>query len=354
MIFNLSLVNFRSYKQESFEFNSGVNLIIGPNASGKTNLIEAVSLICTQKSFRLKGVDLINHQSDFFKLQAIDQNNYIRELSYDLQDNKLIKKYLINRVELKKNTQKKQIPVVVFEPSDLNIVNGSSEKRRSYIDNINKNLYLDYQTDLINYRRVVDQRNSLLKRPQSRVTDFFPWNIRLVEIANRLIKRRIALINQLNEEISSIYNQIAKNKKYSIEIRYKSQFDLDKYANQLLKKIEDNFMEEKRHHYTLFGPHHDDLIFIFNDKDAKSTASRGEIRTLILVLKILEANLVEENSHNKPILLFDDVFSELDGSRRKYLTEYFKKYQIFITTTDADVIIKDFSKSSNLILLNNP
>jgi len=353
MIFNLSLNNFRSYKEESFEFNSGVNLIIGPNASGKTNLIEAVSLICNQKSFRLKGADLINYQAQFFKLQAIDQDSNIRELFYYLQDDKLIKKYLINHVEIKKKTLNKQIPVVIFEPTDLNIINGSAEKRRFFVDNINKNLYLDYQTDLNNYRRIVDQRNSLLKLPQSKIVDFFPWNIRLAEIANRLIKRRISLINYLNQQINSIYNQIAINKKYSIEIHYQSQFELDKYANQLLKKFEDSFIEEKKYHYTLFGPHHDDLLFTFNDRNAKSSASRGEIRTLILVLKILEANLIEEKSNYKPILLFDDVFSELDGSRRKYLTEYFKKYQIFITTTDADVIIKEFSKSSNLILLNN-
>lgn len=354
MIFNLNLVNFRSYENESFEFNPGVNLIVGPNASGKTNLIEAISLICSLKSFRLKGGDLINHQSDFFYIKAIDQLNFQRELSYHVSDNHLSKKYTLNHLEIKNRSQQRKIPIIIFEPSNLNLVSGSSEKRRDYFDQINQNLFKSYSRILNQYKRIIVQRNKLLKDPRSQIHDFFPWNIRLVETANLIVEKRLELISIINQKINHVYNKIAKNKIYNIKVEYKTNQNIKNYANNLLKSLEDNFSLEKKYSYSLFGPHHDDIVFYFDQREAKSLASRGEVRTLILVLKIIEAQLIEENNQTyKPILLFDDVFSELDGSRRKYLIEYFQDYQIFITTTDADIIIKDFSKNTNIILLNN-
>ena len=354
MIFNLNLVNFRSYKTESFEFNPGVNLIVGPNASGKTNLIEAISLICSLKSFRSKTNDLINHQADFFYIKAIDKMNFQRELSYQLINNQLTKKYKLNQLEIKNHNQQHKIPIIVFEPSYLNLISGTSEKRRDYLDQINQSLLKNYSRILNQYKRIITQRNKLLKDPKSQIQDFFPWNIRLVETANLIVEKRLNLINTINQKINYIYNEIAKNKIYNIEIEYKTNQNVKNYANNLLKSLEDNFSLEKKYSYSLFGPHHDDVVFKFDKKEARSIASRGEIRTLILVLKIIEAQLVEENNKNyQPILLFDDVFSELDGSRRKYLIEYFQNYQIFITTTDADVVVKNFSKNSHIILLNN-
>jgi DNA replication and repair protein RecF len=176
----------------------------------------------------------------------------------------------------------------------------------------------------------------------------FVWNLRLSDLGGQVALHRQRLIEQINKEVTNTYQSIG-GKKNQIEISYKSSCHGDQYSTKLLHKLESNQSVDEQRGFTGHGPHRDDITVNINGHDADTSASRGEVRTLLLTLKIIELKLLEEDRNQKPILLLDDVFSELDGSRRKALTETIKGYQTFITTTDADVVVRHFTETCHII-----
>ncbi len=351
MLLNISLKQFRSYDNESFEFGDGVNIIIGPNASGKTSLIEAILLIATNRSYRLNNLNLIQHTKSWFKIIAEDDKQLIRSLSYKITNNELEKKYTIEGVSYNRLPNLKTLPIVLFEPNNLNLFSGGPERRRVFFDELVEITKPGFNKVLNNYHRVLIQRNALIKQKTFPKTNIFPWNLKLTEFANQIVINRTQLINELNQKINNIYYQITNNKQYDINILYQPTWPINSYGSNFLKHLEKNLETDIKYGFTTSGPHREDITVNFNNKPSGDTASRGEMRTLILVLKIIEATYLENKRNLKPIFLLDDVFSELDGSRRKYLTEYIKNYQTFITTTDADVVIKNFTDKANIIPL---
>ncbi len=349
MLLNISLRQFRSYLDDSFEFSDGVNIIIGPNGSGKTNLMEAILLIASNKSYRLNNLNLIQHNKNWFKITAEDDKQLIRSLSYKLTNDTLEKKYTINEVSYIRLPYLKTLPVILFEPNNLNLFTGGPERRRLFFDELTEKINPGFDKIINQYKRVLIQRNTLIKEKNFNKTNIFPWNIKLSELASQIVINRTKLINNLNLEINDIYHKISGSTKYNTKILYHPTFPEDTYNTKILNYLEKNLNIDIQYGYTTIGPHREDITIEFNNKTSSVVASRGEIRTLILVLKILESKYIEKIRNIKPIFLLDDVFSELDGSRRKFLTEYINNYQTFITTTDADVVIKNFTEKANII-----
>lgn len=348
---SLRLQNFRSYKDKTFIFNKGVNIIVGPNASGKTNLLEAVLVAALGKSYRVKDNELISIDSAWARLDGSFEDN---KRIIKIETEPLVKKsYVIDEKPLTRLSLDKTIPVVLFEPNHLLLFHGGPELRRAYLDDILEQIKPGYSALRRNYRRTLSQRNALLKQGLSVASrQIFPWNLRLSQLGGEIARLRQELITSLNNSASEIYSQISATSS-EVVIEYDSQWHPENYQNHMLKKLESQLETDVIRGFTTAGPHRDDLIMSINGLPANLTASRGEVRSLVLACKIMELHLLAEARGQSPIFLLDDVFSELDSRRRQALVGFLKDCQTMITTTDADVVSHHFKKVANLIDLSS-
>ena len=221
--------------------------------------------------------------------------------------------------------------MVLFEPNDLNLINSSPTKKRDYFDRIFTDLNEKYNNSLSRYNKTLKQRNEALKNDFLRREDLFSWNIMLARYGFLIKEERKKNINKINELINDYYNSIAENNdKVKINYTYN---DIDE--SEYLRCLENDFEKDKITGYTNFGIHKDNYIFNFNQVDASGVASRGEIRSIILALKFIEARLLFEESKQKPLILLDDVFSELDNKRQKCLVQNFKDHQVILTSVNG-------------------
>lgn len=352
MITSIRLQNFRSYDDEAFDFEPGVNIIIGPNGSGKTNLLEALLVSCTGKSYRTKDIDLIAHSKDWARIDAYKETSDQRVIKLKKYGEGTSKNFEIDEKPLKRLMMIHTLPAVLFEPNQLQLLTTSPDQRRQFIDELLEQTDPLFIQDKRNYVRSLAQRNRLLKtRPADVRNDIFVWNVRLSELGAKIVKKRLELLKKFNKNMTPAYQALAGSKE-RLTLTYISKHSLDNYASDLLKKYEQNIDKELMQGYTLYGPHRDDIKIELNGRPIQTNASRGEVRTILLGLKMQEVELVTASRSARPILLLDDVFGELDGRRRRALTEFLSSYQTFITTTDADIVVKNF-KHINPIALSS-
>ena len=345
MVTSLRLQNFRSYSDKLFTFASNVNVIVGPNASGKTNILEAILFSQRGTSYRAKDIELISFNKEWARIDC--QPDRIIKLK---KDSNPTKEFEINGQIYKRLPSSVKLPVVLFEPNHLYLLNGSPDGRRTYLDSFIDQIDGFYGPMLRKYQRALAQRNSLLKSPQRpSLNQLFPWNIRLSQLAGQLVKARQQLIDTINQHLPSIYNSLSLDK-VKTELVYQPQLAITNYESTYLKKLEAELNVDLRTGFTTYGPHRDDFSFLFNNHPSQTYASRGELRTAMLALKVSELEIIQKIRNEKPIILFDDVYSELDKNRRQALTGYLKTNQSFITTTDADVV-KRLAKTSQFIRL---
>ena len=339
---DIRLQQYRSYKDASFDLGEGVNIVVGPNAAGKTNLLEAVMMACIGKSYRAKDPVLVQNEAVWARIDTHTNENVARtvKLQYD-GSGRLVKTFEIDGKQVKRLSQDQKQPIVLFEPNDMQLIEGEPVDRREYLDNLIEQYLSGYDKLQNQYRRVLAQRNALLKQSSQAGTQMFAWNLRLTDLGEQIIKKRLQLIASINEAISTTYSSIAKQDK-KVSLVYESSIDTDNYSTALLKKLETSIELDLARGFTGSGPHRDDFTIMFGDQPALLSASRGEIRTLMLSLKIIELKVLEKILEVRPILLLDDVFSELDGARRRALTRFLNNYQTIITTTDADTVIDKF------------
>jgi DNA replication and repair protein RecF len=330
----------------SFEFGPGVNIIVGPNGSGKTNLLEAILVLAHGSSYRVNDLDLIRFDHDWFRLDAdIEPGDSRRTVKLQATPRQT-KTYEINDKKFVRLTLQHTLPIVLFEPNHLQLLHGAPELRRNYLDDILEQISPGFAGFRRNYRRILSQRNALLKRPKQPSTqELFPWNLRLSELGATITRARADLCEQLGEQLSDIYAEISQSKTKVI-ITYHPKFPLEQYESHLLNKLETHLPEDFARGFTTYGPHREDFVVTFDGRAADESASRGETRTALLTLKIIELQLIEKVRGETPLLLLDDVFSELDGARRRALTGFLQRYQTFLTTTDADVVVKHFTDST--------
>lgn len=338
MLQTLQLTNFRSYKNGLFGFEPGVNIVVGANASGKTNLLEAISTVCTGQGFKSLDKDLIAIDSEWSRVEGMtDEEIRVIKLQRDKP-----KQFVIDGLSKKRLTAPSQLPVVIFEPEHMLMLGSESARRRDYIDGILSATRIGYKQNLVAYKRTLAQRNRLLKQENLLAEQLFVWDIQLVEKASNIVSARIALVEELNRTCQAKYRSISRNNEL-LQIEYVGNVEFKDYGQQLLKYLKENYPKDRLRGFTGAGPHRDDLNIELKSSSARATASRGETRSIILSLKIIELELIEAATSKQPILLLDDVFSELDGSRRRALAEALQSYQTFLTTTDADVVVDHFS-----------
>jgi DNA replication and repair protein RecF len=351
MISDIRLQHFRSYQDAAFEFSESVNIIVGPNASGKTNLVEALLLLARGASYRAADLDLIAFDEPWARIDAhTDQHDRVLKLLREGKDKKLFE---IDGKVFRRLSRGNMLPLVLFEPNHLTLLSGSPEHRRVYLDDLLEQTQSSYGQVRRAYKRTLAQRNSLLKLGLSKASaQIFPWNIRLSELAGQIVRARTELTHTIADQLPDLYTELSHSPK-QVTIEYLPMFDAAGYETQMLKKLESSMELDVLRGFTATGPHREDFELTYDGWHAADIASRGETRTAVLALKILELSILEGASDVKPLLLLDDVFSELDGSRRKLLTSYVEKYQSFITTTDADIVIQNFTETCNIIPLQN-
>ncbi len=351
MITNIRLQNFRSYSDAAFELDKGVNIIVGPNTSGKTNLLEAILVIARGSSYRAKNGELVKFNKNWSRLDANISDGGLRTVKLTLKEEIATKTFEINNHIFKRLPLTKTLPAVLFEPQHLQLLTGRPDIRRDYIDDLLEQIVPGYGINRRAYKRVLSQRNALLKKGQLNASQqLFAWNVRLSELGGKLVAPRLELVLNLSEQINNLYKQLSHTKA-KVNIDYISSVNIENYSSALLKKLEASEELDFIRGFTAYGPHRDDINTQINGYSAQAAASRGEIRTLLLAFKIQELKMLEQARGQKPILLLDDVFSELDGARRKALTGYLQNYQTFITTTDADLVVHNFAQKCNIIPL---
>ena len=349
MISNVRLQNFRSYSDAVFEFGEGVNIIVGANASGKTNLLEAVLVLSRGGSYRCGDNELIQHDKDWARLDGASQGQ-ARSVQLERNGIKAKKQYIIGGATLARLPLLRSIPAVVFEPNHLQLLTESPDLRRNFLDDVIEQIVPVYSELRRQYKRALAQRNRLLKQ------DFLPdqifiWNLRLSELGGQVAERRMTYVKENKSELAKLYNKLV-GKKIKIEMIYDTKLNKESYGSSMLKELEKRTEVDRERGFTTIGPHRDDLMLLISGFPLSAAASRGETRTMLLALKLLEVQSVEKARGAKPILLLDDVFSELDGARRRALTEHLRDHQTFITTTDADIVVQHFLNNCTVIPLN--
>lgn len=343
IIENIKLENFRNYERLELEFNKKTNIFIGNNAQGKTNLIEAIYLSSMSKSFRTNtSSDLVKFDKDFAKVIVNVKDDDIDrkvEIIIDRNSKKIIKK---NGKLIRKTSELfNNIMIVIFSPDDLLIVKSDPIKRRTFIDRELCQLKPKYYLALTNYNKILKQKNALLKERNINSNLIEVLDLQLAKEGTIISKYRKAFCLELCK-ISNITQKNITNNKEELVINYLNSYKNDEISEENLY----NILKESRNKdiergYTTVGPHRDDISFYVNGIDVKKYGSQGQQRTCALVLKLAEIELIKKETDKYPILLLDDVLSELDNERQELIISNLNMVQLFITTTEIPKQYKD-------------
>lgn len=341
MIHSLELLHFRNYERELFEFDGETNVLYGDNAQGKTNVLEGIYLCSTSRSHkgsRDKEMILMGQEDAHLKM-IVEKNQICHKIDVHLKKKKA-KGIAVDGIPVKKSSDLLGMcHVVFFSPEDLAIIQNGPEARRKFIDMELCQLDHIYLHHLTKYKHVLKQRNELLKQISInyKLLDTLDiWNSQLVEYGTYVIKARTEFIEKLNGYIREIHSSLTGGKE-QIELTYEPNVTADMFAQELaVMEKKDLFTKT-----TNTGPHRDDLSFVSEQRDLRKYGSRGQQRTGALSLKLTEIQIVEEKTGEKPLLLLDDVLSELDRNRQNYLLEHIKGIQTIITCTGLEEFVKN-------------
>lgn len=338
---SIELKNFRNYEELHMEFHGGTNILYGDNAQGKTNILEAVYFCATSKSHKsAKDREIIRFEQDesHIKMQ-VRKNSVPYRIDMHLKKNKP-KGIAINGVPIKKASELFGIAnVVCFSPEDLNIIKNGPSERRRFIDMELCQLNKLYVHSLVQYNKVLVQRNKLLKelafRPDYEAT-LDVWDMQLVNYGTEVMKFRLDFIAKLNAMIQKIHLQLSGNREELVV-----SYEPDTPSDQFEAALKRSRPQDIRQKTTLCGPHRDDISFFVNGIDIRRYGSQGQQRTAALSLKLSELELVKTLIHDNPILLLDDVLSELDGGRQNHLLSAISDIQTIITCTGLDDFVNN-------------
>ena len=339
LIKKIKLQDFRNYEELELDFNNNVNLILGQNAQGKTNLLESIYVTSIGKSFRTsRDNEMIRFGSEFGKVYVEtlkDDFDGSVEIVIDKNSRKFVK---VDGVKIKKTSELlKNVYIVIFSPEDLKIVKDEPEKRRKFIDRELCQIKPSYYDNLSNYKKVLLQRNTYLKENYIDQGILDIWDMQLARFGAAIMHQRRNFTEKINKISSGIHSSITEGREnlkiiYAPNIEFRESLkEQEEYFYDLLKKSYDNDLRQRT---TTKGPHKDDLEFFINDVNVRSFGSQGQQRTAALSLKLAEISIIEEETGEKPILLLDDVMSELDSSRQEFLIKSLADIQLFVTTTE--------------------
>jgi DNA replication and repair protein RecF len=344
----MALQNFRSYESGVFHFGEGTTVVVGENAAGKTNFLEAVYLLSMGKSFRAeKDWQLLQFEKSVGRVKGKIQASNVR---YQMSDEKeevdlevvlaagessvLKKKYLVNGVSRRRLDFAGKLSVVLFVPDDMDLVGGSPSLRRNFLDEVLEQVDLDYRLALQTYTKALRQRNALLEQVQEtgvrNESQLVYWNGLLIENGQLITKKRREVIEYINKKEKEFF-------------QFELVYDVSEISNERLAKYK---QAEIGAGVTLVGPHRDDLVIQISDfrnrisekKEAKYFASRGQQRLIVLEMKLAQINYIEDLLKHRPVLLLDDIFSELDSKHIGKVLEMIKKQQTIVTTTHKEFV----------------
>lgn len=337
MISTIKLYNFRSYSLHEATFGKSGTVIVGPNGTGKTNLLEAVYVTLRGSSFRGSLSDCMTFNSPQ-TIVHVEGDFGERRVKLNAVAEKMNKEFIINNNRSKALTRKNRLPVVLFEPSELRLISSSPSRRRDFLDGLIARLDPEYDASLRAFNRTLLQRNELLKSHQETSSlwrdNLFAWDIKFVQYATNIAKKRAKFLQDNEPRIKNLYESLA-GKDTSLAIEYGAGAALENYDQALLNRLEKAREYEIATGFTSAGPHREDFTIFLHDQPAIKVASRGEMRTIMLAFKLLELELQTKVSQSRPLILLDDVFSELDATREKLLQETIQHHQFIVTTTDA-------------------
>jgi DNA replication and repair protein RecF len=345
----LKLRSYRNYEQLDIEFENKVNVILGENAQGKTNVMESIYVLAMAKSHRTSNdKDLIRWDEEYAKIEGRVEKQH-GSLPLQLVISKKGKKAKCNHIEQQRLSQYVgNLNVVMFAPEDLHLVKGSPQVRRRFIDMEIGQVSPVYLHDMGQYQKILQQRNHYLKLLQTKKqTDLTMLDIlteQFIETAVKIIAKRYEFLHLLQEWAKPIHEGISRGLE-NLRIEYKPSVDVleDQDLSKMITIYEEKFGKIKKREIergvTMLGPHRDDLVFYVNDRDVQTFGSQGQQRTTALSLKLAEIELIHSEIGEYPILLLDDVLSELDDYRQSHLLNTIQgRVQTFVTTTNVDGI----------------
>lgn len=341
IIKSIELKNFRNYEDLNISFDDGTNILFGDNAQGKTNILEAAYLSGTTKSHKgSKDKEMVRFGEQEAHIRTIvvkKEKEY--QIDIHLKQNRS-KGIAINKIPIKKASDLFGIlNMVFFSPEDLNIIKNGPSERRRFLDAELCQLDKIYLADLTKYNKVLNQRNKLLKdmvyRPDLKET-LSIWDMQLMESGKKIIRRRKQFVDELNEIVHEIHYRISGEKE-ELLLQYEPNVDDIFFEDELNRAKE----RDLKYCQTSVGPHRDDLLFSIHGVDIRKFGSQGQQRTSALSLKLSEIELVKKSIHDTPILLLDDVLSELDSNRQNYLLNNIHDTQTIITCTGLDEFVKN-------------
>lgn len=358
---NLQLKNYRNYESLDIQLNPGLNIFIGNNAQGKSNILESIFVLALTKSYiNVKDQYLIKEGEEFARIKATfyDENTE-NNLEVIITNN--LKKLKVNNIEIKKYCDYiSRVKVLIFSPYNVNFVKDGPNVRRKSINMVISQFSNNYVKLLQNYNAILKKRNQFLKsidcfKEYNRFY-FDTLNDKFCALAVEIVLERNNFITNINKYLSNIYNEITDYK--DLCLKYVSNIDIFDDKKQMFynckQKIDSMFDREKLYGMTLIGPHRDDFCFFINDKELEIYGSQGQIRAAILALKLSEVLIFKNRDGSYPILLLDDIFSELDIEKRNRLVKYIlDDVQTILTTTDINLIDDLLLKKSKVFIVEN-
>lgn len=335
------LQNFRNYENLKLELDDGINILYGDNAQGKTNVLEAICVAATAKSHRSsRDNEMISFGKSEAHIKILEEKENIAcRIDVHLKKNNP-KGIAIDGIALKRASELYgTLKTVIFSPEDLNIVKSSPSVRRRFIDLEICQTDKIYVHDLASYTRVLNQKNALLKeKAGGRETDTLldVYDGQLSQYGERIIRRRERFLNETAEIVKRIHEGIAEDEKELTVVYCPSS-----KKGELEKNLRENREREKILKATLTGPHRDDFVFTIDARDIKKFGSQGQQRTAALSLKLAEIEIIKRETKETPVLLLDDVLSELDSKRQRQLIELISTQQTIITCTGLDEFVEN-------------
>jgi DNA replication and repair protein RecF len=342
----LSLKDFRNYKELELKLDKGINIFKGDNAQGKTNILEAIYLCATARSHRThKEKEIIAWGNEYAHVKINLQKHYVQDI-IDFHLSQKSKAAAINRMPINKLGELFGcVNIVMFSPEDLQLIKNSPKERRRFVDielcQINKLYYYS----LKQYHKVLKQRNLALKQYyiHKDASSIDIWDLQLEDYAKEIINKRLDFIKELNEIAKAIHTDISGGKE-ELEVIYEPSVNAEDFQSKLFKFREKDLIYQT----TSIGPHRDDLNFLINGMDVKIYGSQGQQRTVVLSMKLAELNIMKKHIGEEPILLLDDVLSELDDKRQRDLFKYTTNIQTLITCTGIEQSVWNTQKIGKL------
>ena len=338
---SVRLENFRNYKDLFLEFDPGLNIFLGRNAQGKTNLLESLFIMGLGKSFRTsKDREMIAFESDFSKAVCIVADED-RETELKVVYKKEGKIISVDGVKLARTVDLlENVYIVVFSPEDLRIIKDGPDNRRRFLDRELCQIKPVYYSDLGNYKKILKQRNFILRQPQPDRELLSVFDEALTDYGIRIADERSDFTERLMDISRDIHSKISSGSEL-LKVSYETDIpgkDIESQERKELyrRKLEENYERDSYNGFTSFGPHKDDLKLEINGTDIRMYGSQGQQRTAALSMKLAEIELIKQETGKNAVLLLDDVLSELDQGRQQYLIEAMKDIQVFITATEID------------------